>query len=722
MKNHYLVIISLILLLQPDLFSQDTTTANVSNFQYLSPAPGAILVPPETNIIIVPGEALSPFDLNNTNILTVTGDISEIHNGRFYLTSDSKTLVFLPDSAFIQGEHVHVHLIDTLKTVTDHRVGSLDFNFRITYDKGCVKTSSNNSINWLPKAFNLASESAAPAAGDSTLIYPAGFPEVNVTKYSKPEDGNYFLSINQQTGNFLTILNNNGIPLFYKKQSTSMYDFKIQANGLLTYYLNARRQFYELDSMYTVVDSFYTGNGFFTDFHDLQVLPDGHAYLMALDTEPVSMDTVVESRNDTACVQGNIIQEIDRSKNVIWQWRTWDHFKITDSDTTVDLTQHTIPYTHLNSIDVVDDTTILLSTRYFDEITAINRKTGNIIWRFGGKNNQFNLSGNPPDFAWQHDARYIGNGNYSLFDNTVPYDGRNSKGLIYHLNPENHTGYLVREFRHNPEYFGFNMGNMQVTNKGNIVIGWGNIATGNEPHFMYAFTEFDSSGNLISDISLENSVNLVSYRAFKFPWHTSIISADKDSLLFDKTSPNSKSSGIIKLTNNSSFPLTVDGIFYKDSVFQPTDTFPIKLLPASNIDLNFDFLPADSSEIRDTAYIVTTRNDEMYSLPVILIGNSTITDLKEKNNNIPIEFNLAQNFPNPFNPSTIIGYSIAKSRFVTLKIYDILGRLVKTIVNETKPAGTYSVNLNLSNFSNGVYFYKLSAGNFSEVKKMVLLK
>ena len=88
----------------------------------------------------------------------------------------------------------------------------------------------------------------------------------------------------------------------------------------------------------------------------------------------------------------------------------------------------------------------------------------------------------------------------------------------------------------------------------------------------------------------------------------------------------------------------------------------------------------------------------------------------------PADFRLSQNFPNPFNPSTKISYSLPKQGFVTLKVYDILGKEVALLVNETKQAGNYIFDFNPSNLTSGVYFYKLESNGFSDIKKMVLLK
>ncbi len=102
---------------------------------------------------------------------------------------------------------------------------------------------------------------------------------------------------------------------------------------------------------------------------------------------------------------------------------------------------------------------------------------------------------------------------------------------------------------------------------------------------------------------------------------------------------------------------------------------------------------------------------------------SEITSVSETNGNeLPNVFTLSQNYPNPFNPSTNITYSLPKSLHVILKIYDVLGREVTTLVNEVKRSGNYKVVFNGSNLSSGVYFYRIQAGGFVSTKKFVLMK
>lgn len=98
------------------------------------------------------------------------------------------------------------------------------------------------------------------------------------------------------------------------------------------------------------------------------------------------------------------------------------------------------------------------------------------------------------------------------------------------------------------------------------------------------------------------------------------------------------------------------------------------------------------------------------------------TNVNGIGNEVPTEASLSNNYPNPFNPSTRIEYAIPKNSFVTLKVYDNLGREITTLVSEMKTAGKYSLDFHANNLAAGVYFYKITADNFTDVKKMILVK
>jgi hypothetical protein len=110
-----------------------------------------------------------------------------------------------------------------------------------------------------------------------------------------------------------------------------------------------------------------------------------------------------------------------------------------------------------------------------------------------------------------------------------------------------------------------------------------------------------------------------------------------------------------------------------------------------------------------------TRPNICMQVNMIVGNNSGITEL-------PKVYSLAQNYPNPFNPVTSIKYSVPKQSLVKLVIYDVIGREVTTLVNEVKNPGNYAVSFDASSYASGVYFYRMESGDFTDVKKMVLIK
>jgi len=128
--------------------------------------------------------------------------------------------------------------------------------------------------------------------------------------------------------------------------------------------------------------------------------------------------------------------------------------------------------------------------------------------------------------------------------------------------------------------------------------------------------------------------------------------------------------------------------------------------------------------VSDKLYIITAFVlYEVTSSSVIPILNISEVE-NEPSGIVPAQFTLFQNYPNPFNPTTTIKYQIPEISFITIKVYDVLGNEVATLVNEEKPAGEYNVEFRIDNLelSSGIFFYQLQAGNYIETKKMVLLK
>ena len=108
-------------------------------------------------------------------------------------------------------------------------------------------------------------------------------------------------------------------------------------------------------------------------------------------------------------------------------------------------------------------------------------------------------------------------------------------------------------------------------------------------------------------------------------------------------------------------------------------------------------------------------------------GDTTVVSVDDETPNLPTSFKLEQNYPNPFNPSTMIRYEIPgqarnDNMLVVLKVYDVLGNEIATLVNEEKPAGTHEVKFSATALPSGIYFYRIQAGSFIQTKKMILLR
>jgi hypothetical protein len=121
--------------------------------------------------------------------------------------------------------------------------------------------------------------------------------------------------------------------------------------------------------------------------------------------------------------------------------------------------------------------------------------------------------------------------------------------------------------------------------------------------------------------------------------------------------------------------------------------------------------------INETYIFAGTHGASVWKRPL-----SDFTDVMEDVNNLPVEFKLSQNYPNPFNPGTVISYSIPSSSNIKLIVYNTMGQTIRILENGFKSAGIYSINFNASNLPSGIYFYRLEAEHFSQVKKMILIK
>jgi hypothetical protein len=146
----------------------------------------------------------------------------------------------------------------------------------------------------------------------------------------------------------------------------------------------------------------------------------------------------------------------------------------------------------------------------------------------------------------------------------------------------------------------------------------------------------------------------------------------------------------------------------------------------SLVELSEKALAFDTDNFEDGDYrIIVEIYDEAGNFDIdsmdVKFKNGNPVSVEDENSNV-YSFNLEQNYPNPFNPTTTLSFVIGHRSFVTLKVYDVLGNEIATLVNEEKPAGSYEVEFDAKDLTSGIYFYQLRAGEFSQTKKMILMK
>lgn len=464
--------------------------------RFVDPAPNAKLVRRESAVLLRFDRALRSFEAAPSFL--VTGSVSGVHPGTIVRADGGAALSFRPVTPFAPGERVRVQCM-TGASIEPGRAA--DFSFDVSPMTGESPAAwADDSDDPMMRRYSVGSPSAHEAGADSL----PGFPNIVFQTDGLPAPGRLLIATLPFMGGatpWLAMLDENGDPTV--AEPGMGYDFKQQPNGLYTYFSAAAGKFYEVDGSLTVVDSFACGNGYTTDVHELRVLDDGHALLMSYDPQPVDMSAIVPGGNPAATVIGLVVQELDAAKNVVFQWRSWDHIPITDA-THENLLAANIDYAHGNAIERDFDGNLLVSSRHLDEITKIDRQTGAILWRWGGKQNMFTFVGDTLPFSHQHHIRRIANGHYTLFDNGNFHTPHFSRAVEYVLDENAMTAEAVWEYRRDPDTYGNAMGSVQRLPNGSTLVAWG---TGKPD-----VTEVNAQGFEV--LSLRLPAGTFTYRAF----------------------------------------------------------------------------------------------------------------------------------------------------------------------------------------------------------------
>ncbi len=822
-----------------------------ASLQYIFPIPKSKYLSIQTTIILrFNKEHLDKLG-NLTDLINVSGSRRANYTGETFFSTDNHTLIFKPDYAFYQDETITV----TIKT---SRIVEEDYQYTFHTVSSRANEVLTKAVYHHPEDIQIAEPMNSGTSSDIRVIngvaVPSDFPDIHTTVNGETAPGKIFYSTYftaSGTDGYIMAISNDGTPHMYKRfhGMGNLINFARQSDSTFSIFFSEQGYYAVLDSQFNIIDTYRGGHGYQCDEHEFYMLPNGHALMILESHIRMDMSQIVEDGNNNAIVQGNMFQEYDRNKNIIFEWRSWDHFRFEDVDK-IRLTASNIDAVHMNAVSPDFDGHYLLSSRHLSELTKINRNTGEIIWRLGGNNNHFDFINDDFKISWQHHIRPVPGkpGHYTLFDNGNKRLPNYSRAVEYKLDILNMTAEKVWEYRFTPDRKSYIMGSVQPLPNGNIFMDWSTKPP-------VTALEVTSSGEKVFEL---NSYGHTTYRSHRYNWNANyhtpyfilenfgshlnlifnqfgnenilyykiyrrILPAQTFSILdstentwyqakglenntyqnFKVTSVNTE--GIesdfsetiqtkinydqpgVNLIKNGDFSSTINWYLQKNNSANATGTVSsngytidimegglsltdvklvqpgLKLTQSQKYSLQFEAFAEIDRYIRpklqkdepsqidysEIGYIGLTTQKNLYSYTFIMestsddnallvfecglhdadvtIDNVSLKEITESNitdehtTSLSI-FKLFQNYPNPFNPSTTITYSLDRAGYVELKLFNINGQELTSLVNTEQQSGWHSVLLNGKNLPSGIYLYKLSADNQSQVKKLILLK
>jgi hypothetical protein len=304
--------------------------------------------------------------------------------------------------------------------------------------------------------------------------------------------------------------------MVYYRITPKASDFKLHRDGRMSFF--SGNKFYLMNSSFSIVDSISCVNGIETDPHDFQILPNGHYLLIGLDSVKTDLSAyhifmqqaLPGSKNAT--LKAGVVQELDRDKNLVFQWNARPFFHLDSIDRFFLNDTNVVDITHFNSVDKNRKGEILLSARYTHEVLKLSpdRK---IVWRLGGPYNQFYFADDSVRFLGQHDARFAGRRAITLFDNGYAQDPykHNARAVKYRILENKKSAKIIWSYSHQPQIVSEATGNAQWQSSGQVLINYGKVSSAS-PNI--TFEEVTSQRKKIVELSFEDTVG--SYRAFHY--------------------------------------------------------------------------------------------------------------------------------------------------------------------------------------------------------------
>jgi hypothetical protein len=466
----------------------------------VSPEPGTPDASPTTEISFLGGAGTV------VSNVVAKGSHSGTHTGvlRAYSTGTGES--FFPKHPFSTGETVTVHAQITAGPST-----------------GAVSTSFTIAHQYVPskKGFGLNPGNSKQVQHYSTAptLTPSA---VHIDTAAKPgaAPGDLFLAPYQgagQPGPMITDQSGNLIwfhPLPNNDTATNFKVAQYAGKPVLAWWqgkvleLGFGQGIWVLDnSSYEQIGTIKAGNGYKADLHEIQINPDGTAWIDMFDPVYKNLSSLHGFSNGV--LTDSVVQEIDiKTGLVMWEWHSYGHIPLSESHNAVPKSNYPWDYVHINSVDGRTPGSVLLSSRNTWTIYDVDTRTGAIHWRLGGSHSSF-TGPSSTRFYWQHDAEFQPGGLVSVFDNGAdPPKEKQSRGLLLEPNTSTHKVSLRKQFV-NPSrtLLASSQGNTLALPGGDWLMGYGGLPD---------FTEYDSSGHVLLDGSLGRNVQ--DFRTYLSPW------------------------------------------------------------------------------------------------------------------------------------------------------------------------------------------------------------
>jgi hypothetical protein len=466
----------------------------------ISPLPGARDAAPQTQISFlgVPAGQLS--------VVSVVGSRTGAHAGRLQAYSQGDGASFLPTRPFAQGERVTVLARlrggGSTHTLTDRfAIASQD---AITSTPEAVHPGGASEVQHFhsrpdlqPPVVTVTAQSPDVAGGDE-LVTPAAGPGQAGPMILDPDGALvWFKALPAQvSATNLQVQEYEGRPvLTWWQGDISEHGFGLGEDVIA-------------DQSYTDIAHVKAGNGHEADLHEFQLTQQGTALVTAY--YPIRCDLSAVGGPADGALTDAVFQEIDvKTGLVMYEWTSVDHVAIGESEERAATSSTSWPFDffHLNSIGLDPDGTLLVSARNTWAVYDVDPRSGQILWRLGGRSSSFKLAPGAAT-AFQHDPRMLADGAISEFDNGAsPKVHAQSRAVVLSLDRQSATVSLVSQFTHTPPLLSESQGSVQALPNGDWFVGWGQ-----EPDF----SEFGPEGQLLFDAHFPAHDR--SYRALRFEW------------------------------------------------------------------------------------------------------------------------------------------------------------------------------------------------------------